>query len=247
MIVSIISVSIPYPVTTKDVIERIARTPLMHDLGEKYTYGFGIDIAGYLAEVLSGKTLDALIRERIFEPLGMNDTYFYVPRDKHNRIVKLYREADNKSFTFVADAPEQSYPFETDRLFHGGGGGLSGTIEDYARFCQMILNKGMFNNHRVLGRKTVEMMCVNHLIDVKEDYPFEWGLGFEITTRNNHYIGTMASELESGFVYPRWKRYAAYHCLTVAVVTHQHASAVKADAQSSLILIVLTCSPDTLS
>ena len=184
--------SFPYPVTTKEVIERIARTPLMHDPGEKYTYGFGIDIAGYLAEVLSGKTLEAFIRERMFEPLGMNDSYFYVPREKHDRIVKLYREADNRSFTFVADAPEQIYPFETDRLFHGGGGGLCGTIEDYARFCQMILNKGTFNSHRVLGRKTVEMMCVNHMIDVKESYPFEWGLGFEITARN-HYIKTMVS------------------------------------------------------
>jgi len=182
--------SYPYPVTTKEVIERIARTPLMHDPGEKFTYGFGIDIAGYLAEVLSGKSLDAFIKERIFDPLGMNDSYFYVPQEKHGRIVKLYREADNGGFTFVADAHEQIYPFETDRLYHGGGGGLCGTIEDYARFCQMILNKGMFNNHRVLGRKTVEMMSVNQLIDLPET----WGLGFEITNRNNHYIKTMVSE-----------------------------------------------------
>ena len=186
--------SYPYPVTTQEVIERIARTPLMHDPGEKFTYGFGIDIAGYLAEVLSGKKLETLIKERIFDPLGMNDSYFYVPKEKQGRIVKLYRETDNKGFTFVADAPEQIYPFETDRLYHGGGGGLCGTIEDYAKFCQMILNKGVFNNHRVLGRKTVEMMSVNHLIDVKENYPFGWGLGFEIASLNNNYIKTMVSE-----------------------------------------------------
>ena len=185
--------SYPHPITTKEVIERIARTPLMHDPGEKFTYGFGIDIAGYLAEVLSGKTLDVLIKERIFDPLGMNDSYFYLPKEKHERLVKLYRLSDNGGFTNNPNEHEHYYPLEADRLYHGGGGGLVGTVEDYAKFCQMILNKGEFNNHRVLGRKTVEMMSVNHLVDIKENYPFEWGLGFEIATFRNDYIKTMSS------------------------------------------------------
>ena len=185
--------SYPSPITTKEVIERIARTPLMHDPGEKFTYGFGIDIAGYLAEVLSGKTLDVLLKERIFDPLGMNDTYFYLPEEKHDRLVKLYSLTSDGSLKHNPDVHEHIYPLCTDRLYHGGGGGLSGTVEDYAKFCQMILNKGEFNNHRVLGRKTVEMMSVDHMIDVKEKYPFGWGMGFEVTSYK-YYLRSMCSE-----------------------------------------------------
>ena len=185
--------SYPHPTTTRDAMERIARTPLMHDPGEKFTYGFGIDIAGYLAEVLTGKTLAVLMKERIFDPLGMNDSYFYLPEEKHDRLVKIYRESDT-AFINNPDSPEQNYPLATDRNNHAGGGGLVGTIEDYAKFCQMILNKGEFNNHRVLGRKTVEMMCVNHMIDVKEKYPFGYGLGFEIATNQHIFVKTMTSE-----------------------------------------------------
>ena len=185
--------SYPYPVTTQEVVERIARTPLMHDPGEKFTYGFGIDIAGYLAEVISGKKLDALIRERIFEPLGMDDSYFYLPPEKHDRLVKLYLDSGEKGFVFNPEAHEQIYPLEPERLYNGGGGGLCGTIADYAKFCQMILNKGEFNNRRVLGRKTVEMMGVNHLVGLKENNSYEWGLGFEIANHKNNYIKTMTS------------------------------------------------------
>ena len=184
--------SYPHPTTTREVMERIARTPLMHDPGEKFTYGFGIDIAGYLAEAVTGKTLAVLMKERIFAPLGMNDSYFYLPEEKHDRLVKVYRESD-AGFVNNPDGHEQYYPLATDRLYHGGGGGLVGTIEDYAKFCQMILNKGEFNNHRVLGRKTVEMMSVNHMIDVKEKYPYDFGLGFMIATQQNDFVKTMTS------------------------------------------------------
>ena len=184
--------SYPSPVTSKEVMERIARTPLMHDPGDKFTYGFGIDIAGYLAEVLSGKTLDILMKERIFDPLGMNDTYFYLPKEKQERLVKIYRESDDGGFINDPDAQEQIFPLDTNRCYHGGGGGLSGTIEDYAKFCQMILNKGEFNNHHVLGRKTVALMLENHLIDLKNNSP-AWGLGFEIVTFKNNYYKTMSS------------------------------------------------------
>ena len=180
------------PVTTKEIVERIARTPLMHDPGEKYTYGFSTDIAGYLAEVISGKTLDALMKERIFEPLGMNDTYFYLPKEKHDRLVKMYiRPSNNARYSLDPEAVEQNYPLADDQPFHGGGAGLCGPIEDYAKFCQMILNRGEFNNRRVLGRKTVELMATNQLFDIADD--FQFGLGLEIAT-NRNFIRKMTSE-----------------------------------------------------
>jgi len=174
------------PVTTKEVIERIARTPLMHDPGEKYTYGFNTDIAGYLAEVMTGKTLDVLMKERIFDPLGMNDTYFYLPKEKHDRLVKMYiRPTNDVRYSLDPEAIEQNYPLASDQPYHGGGAGLNGTIEDYAKFCQMILNKGEFNNHRILSSKTVELMATNHHFDLPGD--FQFSLGFEIAT-NRHFI-----------------------------------------------------------
>ena len=177
------------PVTTKEVIERISRTPLMHDPGERYTYGFATDIAGYLAEVLSGKTLDVLMKERIFEPLGMNDTYFYLPEEQHDRLVKMYTSISNRepyAITLDTEAVEQTYPLNAIP-FHGGGAGLCGPIEDYAKFCQMILNKGEFNNHRILGRKTVELMTVNHLLNIPGNSHFSFGyeIGTERDFNNN--------------------------------------------------------------
>jgi CubicO group peptidase (beta-lactamase class C family) len=185
------------PITTKEAVERIARTPLMHDPGESYTYGFGIDIAGYLAEVISGKTLDVLMKERIFDPLGMNDTYFYLPKEKHDRLVKTYiRTSHNERYRLNADEIEQIYPLADNQPYHGGGAGLNGTIEDYAKFCQMILNKGEFNNHKILSRKTVELMSTNQLLDTNGDY--EFGLGFEIYG-NRKFVQTLASQSSIGW------------------------------------------------
>jgi len=185
------------PITTKEKIERIARIPLMHDPGERYTYGFATDIVGYLAEVLSGKTLDVLMRERIFEPLGMNDTYFYLPENKHYRLVKMYtRTPDGPPYTFVLDAEEieQIYPLFA-QPFHGGGAGLVGPIKDYAKFCQMILNMGEFNNRRILGRKTVELMIANHMHDIPGNSQFSFG--YDIGTerdfnRNMRTVGSLS-------------------------------------------------------
>ena len=179
------------PVTTKEIVERIARTPLMHDPGDKYTYGFSTDIAGHLAEVISGKTLDVLMKERIFEPLEMNDTYFYLPQEKHDRLVKMYiRPSSDERYSLDPEDVEQNYPLAS-MPFHGGGAGLNGPVEDYAKFCQMILNKGEFNNQRILGRKTVELMAANHLFDISDD--FQFSLGLEIGT-NRTFIQNLSSE-----------------------------------------------------
>ena len=172
------------PVTAKEIVERIARTPLMHDPGEGFTYGWATDIAGYLAEVISGKTLDVLMKERIFEPLGMNDTYFYIPREKHDRLVKMHiRSSGGRRYSLDPETVEQNYPLVSNQPFLGAGAGLCGTIEDYAKFCQMLLNRGEFNNRRILGSKTVELMAVDQLSGIQGNFRF--GMGFDIGSESN--------------------------------------------------------------
>jgi CubicO group peptidase (beta-lactamase class C family) len=167
-----------------DDVKKIAKLPLAHQPGEKWTYGFNIDILGYMVEIFSGMSLDQFFKKRIFEPLGMNDTYFYLPPSKYNRLVTLYEEKEGKLIKpdeifvngkFIADYPK------TDNTYYCGGGGLSSTVLDYAFFLQMILNGGEYNGKRLLGRNTVRMMLVNQIADVNFGAN-KFGLGFGITT-----------------------------------------------------------------
>ncbi len=166
-------------------IKKLAKLPLFHQPGEKFTYGMNTDVLGYLVEVVSGMSLDAFFRKRIFEPLGMTDTYFAIPAAKQDRLVNLFFEKDRK----LTLAPEQ---FDNNGLFmrdypkmpvtyYSGGAGLSSTALDYAKFLQMILNGGTFNGKRLLSRNTVRMMTMDQLGSV--DYGVNrFGLGFGITT-----------------------------------------------------------------
>jgi CubicO group peptidase (beta-lactamase class C family) len=166
-------------------MKKLCKLPLLHQPGEKWTYGLNTDLLGYLVEVVSGMSLDRFFRERIFEPLGMNDTYFYLPREKYNRLATLFDEKDGK----LEKAPariEQNGIFITDYpriegTYFSGGGGLSSTTLDYAIFLQMMLNDGELNGVRLLSRNTVRMMTMNQIGDVNfGDNKF--GLGFGITT-----------------------------------------------------------------
>jgi CubicO group peptidase (beta-lactamase class C family) len=171
-----------YPITSQEVLERMAKIPLQHDPGEKFTYGFSTDIAGYLAEAIGGKTLDVLMRERILDPLGMKDTYFVQPQRNYDRLVKLYtQDAGTNSYQLTNDQFAQDAPKITYKTALCGGAGLSGTIEDYARFCQMILNGGEFNNQRVLGRQTVELMTSSQMEGVETYHDFS--MAFELTNK----------------------------------------------------------------
>ena len=174
-----------YPITSQDVLNRIAKIPLQHEPGEKFTYGFSTDIAGYLAEVIGGKPLDVLMRERVLDPLGMNDTYFVLPPDRYNRLVTMYmRDTQTGHYKIYPDELAQNFPKIDYRTAFCGGGGLVGTIGDYARFCQMILNGGEFNGKRILGRKTVELMSSDQMEGVSSYLKF--GLGFELTDKHRY-------------------------------------------------------------
>ncbi|HQG67596.1 MAG TPA: serine hydrolase, partial [Paludibacteraceae bacterium] len=179
------------PVTLKEVVKKLASCPLEHDPGERFTYGMSVDVLGYLIEVVSKMPVDQYFKEKIFQPLGMNDTYFYVPKEKQNRMVTLYQKVQGKPLQPSSSVLYQTFPYSGAQTLFSTGAGLSGTIEDYAKFCQMILNKGEFNGKRILGRKTVELMCRNQVGDLRGEIGF--GLAFD-DFRSQYLHLTMASE-----------------------------------------------------
>ena len=170
----------------KDAMTRLGKLPLMHQPGEKFTYGLNTDLLGALVEVISGGSLDEFFRTRIFEPLGMKDTYFTVPQAKASRLVTLYTEKPDgtlaKATVQMLNGPvTPEYPLEKTTYFSGGAG-LSSTIYDYAIFLQMLLNNGEYNGKRILARNTVRMMTVNQVGDVSISNEDKFGLGFQIVT-----------------------------------------------------------------
>jgi CubicO group peptidase (beta-lactamase class C family) len=162
-----------------DKMKALGRLPLVHQPGEKFTYGLNVDVLGYLVEIWSGMSLDQFFHTRIFEPLGMNDTYFYLPQDKASRLVRVTTENRERK---LVNAPDGfvGYPL-VKGTYYSGGAGLSSTIMDYARFLQMMLNNGEYNGKRLLARRTVELMTSNQIGDLMEGRN-KFGLGFEVTT-----------------------------------------------------------------
>lgn len=168
-----------------DKVKVLAKLPLKFNPGEQWAYGLNTDVLGYLVEVLSGMTFDDFLRERIFKPIGMNDTYFYLPSDKHDRLVSLYETKDGKLRIpeFVYDHVNPDYP-KLAGHYYSGGAGLVSTVEDYAKFLQLFLNKGEYNGKRLLSRKTVELILTDQLQPpIKESF----GLGFGLETIDNDY------------------------------------------------------------
>jgi CubicO group peptidase (beta-lactamase class C family) len=162
-----------------DKIRALGKLPLIHQPGERFTYGLNVDVLGYLVEVLSGENLDNYFHRHIFEPLGMNDTYFYLPASKHDRLVKVIAE-DKNHHLVNAQGSFVDYPL-VKGTYYSGGAGLSSTIKDYAIFLQMLLNKGEYKGKRLLARRTVDLMTTNQIGDLNLGRD-KFGLGFEITT-----------------------------------------------------------------
>lgn len=158
----------------KDNVDRIAQMPLLHEPGEKFTYGLNSDVLGYLVELWSGMPLDSSLHERIFVPLGMSNTHFYLPEEKTNRLVEVYMSSD--SGITLTDYPLIHYPIRGAKRYLSGGADLSCTAQDYYLFCQMLLNGGTLNGHRILKAETVDLMTRAHLESGEEDM----GLGFGI-------------------------------------------------------------------
>jgi CubicO group peptidase (beta-lactamase class C family) len=143
-----------------EFVRRLARAPLAHQPGAAWTYGFSTDVLGRLIEVISGKSFDAFLSERIFTPLGMEDTFFFVPPEKHDRLGKVYAPRAGGGVEVVEWA---THAFSTKKLFLSGGGGLVSSASDYLQFASMLLGSGELDGVRVLGRRTVDLMFSGHI------------------------------------------------------------------------------------
>ncbi len=167
-------------ITIEEAVKRMGQAPLVHQPGSVWDYGLSIDVLGRLVEVTSGKTLDKYFEERIFKPLGMVDTGFYVPQEKWERLATLYAPNEDKTIKRSMAPPQESYKKPAILLF--GGAGLVSTIMDYARFVQMLLGGGELDGARILSRKTVELMSANHLGDMpRAGSVLPAGVGFGLT------------------------------------------------------------------
>ena len=147
-----------------ELTRKIASAPLRFEPGTQYHYSTSIDVLGRLIEVSSGQSLGEFMQDRVFEPLGMDDTGFYVKPDKINRFSVMYRWVADDSTTAPSLVPILDQDFTEPRRLQSGGGGLVSTIDDYLVFCQMILNQGELDGNRILGSRTVRYMSQDHLV-----------------------------------------------------------------------------------
>ncbi|MYE54480.1 MAG: beta-lactamase family protein [Chloroflexi bacterium] len=173
----------------KDVMGRLAEIPLVNQPGAKWRYGMSSTVLGYLVEVVSGMAFDEFLREKLFAPLGMDDTSFFVPEGKLDRLATAYLPSRGGGIT-----PHEGSVSSRHRRPHAmqsGGAGLVSTAEDYLRFCQMLLNGGELDGERVLAPKTAQLMRSDHLNEDLKPYIVEerlaaytkgcgFGLGFSI-------------------------------------------------------------------
>ena len=161
--------------TTKDItigesVRKLAKLPLHFNPGEKFNYSEGLDVLGYFIEVVSGMPFDQFLKKHIFDPLGMNDTGFYLPDEKANRLVKVQHPVDGVWKHYPVTFYDPDYPIKGTKKFFSGGAGLSSTAKDYASFLQMYLNGGELNGVRLLSHITVESIMGNQVGNLFWDF-----------------------------------------------------------------------------
>lgn len=184
-------------VTIEESVKKLAKLPLHHNPGDDYTYSEGLDVLGYFVEIISGQPFDTFLRERLFDPLGMDDTWFYLPDSKHDRLVTVQRPAGDGDWErFPVTFYDPEYPRKGAMRFFSGGAGLSSTAKDYATFLQMYLNGGELNGVRILSRTTIQSMMGNHIGDHwgGEDGTSHYGLAFGVITKKGQDVGGEGSE-----------------------------------------------------
>jgi CubicO group peptidase (beta-lactamase class C family) len=149
--------------TIGESVRRLAKLPLHHHPGEKYTYGEGLDVLGRFIEVVSGQPFDVFLRTRLFGPLGMKDTGFYLPPEKAGRLVSVQKPENGKWVRYPVTFYDPEYPVKGAKSFFSGGAGLCSTARDYATFLQMYLNGGELNGVRILSRTTVDVIMAEQV------------------------------------------------------------------------------------
>ncbi len=185
--------------TTEDIsieesVKKLAKLPLHHNPGEKYTYSEGLDVLGYFIEVVSGMPFDEFLRTRLFDPLGMDDTWFYLPKEKANRLVSVQRKEGDEWVRYPTTFYDPDYPITGARRFFSGGAGLSSTAKDYATFLQMYLNGGELNGVRILSRTTIKSIMANQTGDLFGGGDSHYGLAFGVLTEQGEGKGGSGSE-----------------------------------------------------
>jgi CubicO group peptidase (beta-lactamase class C family) len=156
----------------QEFIDRMAKLPLLYQPGEGWVYSVSVDIQGYLVEKLSGKPFPEFLRERIFEPLGMKDTAFYVDKNKMSRLATIYQWGGEGLSAMPHDKGVNEPPG-----LPSGGGGLYSTANDYLRFAQMLANEGQLDGKRLLAPSTVALMTANHVPDAVKNQSGKFGIG----------------------------------------------------------------------
>ena len=189
-------------VTIGESIRKLSNVPLHHEPGEKYTYGIGLDVLGYMIEIVSNKTLDVFFKEEIFDPLEMTDTYFYIPESKSERLVPVQtfnsglsyntNIVDNDSWVIFEDKRfNVNYPIEGERVFFAGGCGLSSTVKDYYNFLSIFINEGKFKGKQIIEKTTNDLIYKNQLSD---EFNTSIGLVFGITSKNDKWFNDGKTE-----------------------------------------------------
>jgi CubicO group peptidase (beta-lactamase class C family) len=200
---------LPYDGTIEENVKRLAAQPLLFNPGDRWEYSLGVDVLGRLVEVISGKPLDEFFRTRIFEPLGMKDTYFYPPENKLERLAAAYTYYQDKGLNRFPETPitegnfsySADYPYRGPKKLFSGGAGLVSTAADYARFCQMMLDGGKWGNMRLLSRKSVELMSHDQLGKIGLDQGFGLGFGVDGVKTPLAELGSPGQYAWGGFFY----------------------------------------------
>jgi len=198
-----------YDGTIADSVKRLATLPLLFNPGERYEYSLSMDVLGRLVEVVSGMPFDQFLKTRIFDPLGMKDTYFFPPDDKVARIATAYTYYDGKGLQRFPDKAivegtehyTADYPYNGPKKLFSGGAGLCSTAMDYARFCQMMLGGGKLGDVRILSRKSVELMSHDQLGKIDPVHGYGLGFGVAGVKAPLDELGTVGAFNWGGFYY----------------------------------------------
>jgi CubicO group peptidase (beta-lactamase class C family) len=215
-----------------DVIPKLAKRPLLSEPGEAFVYGLNTDVLGYLVEIVSGMSFNDFLKKRILDPLSMTNTFFYLPSAERGRLVELYsKEQREDKLTVHTNNVYRQFALEGSKSYFSGGAGLVSTIEDYAKLCQMLLNKGYFNNQRLLSHSTSNMMTRNQIGDLEywdrgDGFGFGFGVGKE---RSKYYDPAAAGAFGWGGMYCSEYTIDPNEELIALVFTNVHPFAYYAD------------------
>ena len=179
--------------TLEEYTKEAVKSPLKFEPGTTWWYSYATDICGYLIEVLSDEKLDDFLKNRIFDPLEMNDTFFELPAKKLDRLTTLY-VVDEKE-QLVSFDNKSNTPFKDKVILLNGSGGLLSTTEDYLKFSVMLLNNGTYNDNKLISKATLDLMKLDHSIGLKyKKLAFGkkkgFGLGFEVVKENDTKFGS---------------------------------------------------------